>query len=96
MPAAAALGKYSVNTPPEMSVGLGEADQKPLLLLLLLLRNAVRCISSKISGPDGIFARSRQQQQRKQATSPAEGRMRRAELWSRSVIVPTRTVAAHT
>jgi len=77
MPAAAALGKYSVNTPPEMSVGLGEADQK---LLLLLLRNAVRCISSKISGPDGIFARSRQQQQRKQATSAAEGRMRRAEL----------------
>ena len=94
MPAAAALGKYSVNTPPEMSVGLGEADQK--LLLLLLLRNAVRCISSKISGPDGIFARSRQQQQRKQATSPAEGRMRRAELWCHSVVVPTRTVAAHT
>jgi len=93
MPAAVALGKYSVNTPPEMSVGLGEADQK---LLLLLLRNAVRCISSKISGPDGIFARSRQQQQRKQATSPAEGRMRRAELWSHSVIVPARTVAAHT
>ena len=91
MPAAAALGKYSVNTPPEMSVGLGEADQK-----LLLLRNAVRCISSKISGPDGIFARSRQQQQRKQATSPAEGRMRRAELCCHSVIVPTRTVAAHT